>query len=107
MFGWLSFLFKSNKKAMDNENIVLQYKDYSVILPKDVYMDLKSKNICINAVKYKGKPSCIQLNRSINGKTEYMGTLKNFMNVKSFKDKNVCNFDRNNLIYKEGNKNDK
>ena len=37
----------------------------------------------------------------VEGKSKYIGTLKTYMNVKSFKDGNVCNFNRNNLIYRE------
>lgn len=82
-------------------NAVINRKEYSIILPNDIKAELEAENISISATKYKGKPSCVQMFKTIDGKCEYLGTLKARMSVKSFKDGNVCNFSRENLIYRE------
>lgn len=73
-------------------------RDYDIILPKKVYKALLAEGIDISLVKSKGRPSCVQLTSYENGKQVYRGTLKSYMGVKKFKDKNVCNFKYNNLI---------
>jgi len=75
-------------------------RDIEITLPKKVYKKLAAESIDISLVKSKGKPSCVQLTSYENGKQIYHGTLKAYMNVKSFKDGNVCNFRENNLIKK-------
>lgn len=86
--------------ALEDFNKVITRKDYKIILPYDIEKKLEEDNIFISATKYKGKPSCVQMFRIVNNKSKYVGTLKTFMNVKSFKDGNVCNFSHDNLIYK-------
>lgn len=75
-------------------------RDTKIVLPSSVYKTLKSQGIDISLVKSKGKPSCVQLTSYNGGKQIYHGTLKAYMNVKSFKDGNICNFRANNLIKK-------
>jgi len=76
-------------------------KDYKITIPYSINAELKKEGISISATKYNGKPSCVQMFKVVDGKVKYIGTLKTYMNVKSFKDNNVCNFSRENLIYKE------
>lgn len=83
------------------ENIYLNRKDYRIIIPQDIALELKNEGISISATKYNGNPSCVQMFKVIDGKPKYISTLKAYMNIKSFKDGNVCNFSRKNLIYKE------
>ena len=73
---------------------------FDIRIPMNIAGELDAKGYCISLTKYKGKPSCVQLSKVINGKSTYIGTLKNYMNVESFKDGNICNFNYNNLIYK-------
>lgn len=75
-------------------------RDFKIILPKKVYKALLAKGIDISLVKSNGRPSCVQLTSYKDGKQIYRGTLKAYMGVKKFKDKNVCNFKYNNLILK-------
>jgi len=73
----------------------------NVIVPIDVARELDNNHYCISVSKYKGKPSCVQMFKTIDGKCKYTGTLKAYMNVKNFKDGNVCNFDFTNIIENE------
>lgn len=73
---------------------------FEIKVPMDVAGELDAKGYCVSVTKYKGKPSCVQLSKVIDGKSTYVGTLKSFMNVESFKDGNVCNFNYNNLVIK-------
>ena len=83
------------------ENTFLNRKGYRIIIPQDIASELEKKKLSISATKHNGKASCVQMFETIAGKSKYKGTLKDYMNVKSFKDGDVCNFSRNNLIYKE------
>lgn len=73
---------------------------FDIRVPIDVAGELDAKGYCVSLTKYKGKPSCVQLSKVIDGKNKYIGTLKNYMNVESFKDRDVCNFNYNNLTFK-------
>lgn len=111
MFNFIKNLFKSNKCCCESKckcnsqdikeslDIVITRRNQDIILPYDIEDKLKKENISISVTKYKGKPSCVQLSKVINGKSKYCGTLKAYMNVKEFKDGDVCNFSRNNLIF--------
>lgn len=74
---------------------------FDIRVPMDIAGELDAKGYCISLTKYKGQPSCVQLSKAVEGKSKYVGTLKNFMHVESFKDGNVCNFNYSNLIYKK------
>lgn len=115
MFKFLKNLFSFNKKCycecnckccQDNLNEkedfdeIIERNNYTIILPYSIKNELDRKGYLISAKMYKGKPSCIQMFKHADGKSIYAGTLKNYMNVKSFKDNNVCNFSKKNLIYK-------
>ena len=91
---------KTNKVPYPNIEKVYQRCGFEIKVPMDIAGELDAKRYCISLTKYKGQPSCVQLSKVIDGKSTYIGTLKNFMNVQSFKDGNVCNFNYNNLIYK-------
>lgn len=81
-------------------NEVIIRRDYKIVIPTDIKTQLDNNKISISVTKHAGKTSCVQLFKTIEGKSKYMGTLKAYMNVKSFKDGDVCNFSRDNLIYK-------
>lgn len=81
--------------------ITYSRKGYEIILPVDIATELEENGLTLSATKYNDKPSCVQMFKVVEGKSKYIGTLKTYMNVKSFKDGNVCNFNRNNLIYRE------
>ena len=108
MFNFLKKFFnfnnchcnKCNCTELKELNTIISRKDYKIVLPVDIYNVLKENKLSISATKYKGKTSCVQMFETINGKSKYKGTLKTYMNVKSFIDGNVCNFSRDNLIYK-------
>ena len=82
-------------------NEIIKRNTYTIILPHDIKEELDRKRYLISAKMYKGKPSCIQMFKHIDGNSMYIGTLKSYMNVKSFKDGNICNFSKENLIYNE------
>lgn len=106
MFDFIKKLFGSKQynckcDCTEDSPFVYSRKDYEIIVPKDIAMKLKEEALTISATKYNGKPSCVQMFKIVDGKAKYVGTLKTYMNVKSFKDNNVCNFSRENLIYRE------
>ena len=74
---------------------------FDIIVPQNIAKELDDENYCISVTKHNNKPSCVQLFKTILGKSTYCGTLKAYMKVKSFKDKNVCNFSYDNIVVKE------
>ena len=92
---------KNNLNEEEDFNEIIERNNYTIILPYSIKNELDKKGYLISAKMYKGKPSCIQMFKRVDGKSVYAGTLKNYMNVKSFKDNNICNFSEENLIYKE------
>lgn len=80
--------------------IDINRRGYTICLPKKVYDILTAKHIDISLVISKGKPSCVQLTSYTKGKQTYHGTLKKYMGVKGFKNGNVCDFRRKNIIMK-------
>ena len=112
MFGFIKKLFGKKDKcccehcnckrnSVEDLPFVYSRKGYEIIVPQDIAMKLKEEALTLSATKYNDKPSCVQMFKVVEGKSKYIGTLKAYMNVKSFKDGNVCNFNRNNLIYRE------
>lgn len=91
-------IFKLFKRKTKEEYATLLKKDNVITLPFKVYNELVNNGYTISLKLNKGKPSCVQLNKHIDGKTKYIGTLKSYMGVKNFKDGNVCNFHKSNLI---------
>jgi len=101
----LEFLYNLiNKKDTDSTcYISITRRGYDIVLDADVYESLTADKITISLVlasKTK-KPCCVQLNKTVNGKQTYKGTLKSYLNVKGFKDGNICNFKYDNLILKD------
>lgn len=112
MFGFIKKLFGKKDKcccehcnckhnSVEDLSFVYSRKGYEIILPVDIATELEENGLTLSATKYNNKPSCVQMFKVVEGKSKYIGTLKTYMNVKSFKDGNVCNFNRNNLIYRE------
>lgn len=99
LFEWFKQLvhkITSNKKI-----VIIKRKGYNIVLPFNIYAQIIKNGYRLDLTLYKGKPSCVQINEQINGKLKYICTLKNKMNVKGFKDHNVCNFSYDNLILKD------
>lgn len=80
--------------------ININRRGYAIYLPKKVYNTLTAKSIDISLVLSRGKPSCVQLTSYKKGKQTYHGTLKKYMGVRGFKNGNVCDFRRKNIIMK-------
>lgn len=76
----------------------LNRRGYEVVLPTDVYNELREQGYCVNLILGKNHTSepykSVQLVR--DGK--YCGTLKTAMGVKGFKNGNACDFRISNLI---------
>lgn len=84
--------------------IIITRKGYNIVLPFKIYMQIINDGCRIDLTLYKGKPSCVQINKQVGKKLKYICTLKSLMNVKSFRDHNICNFSYNNIIVKDKNK---
>lgn len=74
----------------------LNRRGYEVVLPTSVYNELRDNHINIGLVM-RGNSKTVQLTSG----TQYIGTLKEAMGVKAFKDGNPCNFRISNLIEAE------
>lgn len=105
MFKWLKNLFKKQCKCncckiKEPELITIGRRGFQITLEKEKYEFFKNNGYSLSITTYKGQPSCVQLkhrNKEAK-KTVYVATLKEWLDVKSFKDGNVCNFDPKNLI---------
>lgn len=75
---------KINRRGCE---ITMYKKDYDELTKRGYYITLVKKN---------NKPCTVQLTTKDN---EYCGTLKSFYGATGFKDGNVCNFRKSNLIY--------
>lgn len=62
---------------------------------------LKKEDLHLSVVKSGGKPTSVQMMRRVDGKLVYAGTLKQLLEVKKFKNGNVCDFTPSNLIFKK------
>lgn len=93
-------LLKIFTKKADDKYITIKNRGFNIILSLTTYNELKDQGYTISIVlNPKTKlPTCIQLNKYVNGKTKYYGTLKSKLKVKGFKDGNICNFHKSNLI---------
>lgn len=71
----------------------LNRRGFEVVLPTSVYNELRNNNICVGLAMRNGSKT-VQLSCG----TKYMGTLKEAMGVKGFKNGNPCDFHVSNLI---------
>lgn len=76
-------------------NVVINRCGCDIILPKKMYKDLQEEGYTLSVVKHNKKPSSVQVMKA--GK--YVGTLKSLYGIESFKDGNVCNFKKRNLVF--------
>mgnify|MGYP003306191623 CR=1 FL=1 len=73
----------------------LNRRGYEVVLPSSVYSEVKEGGYNIGlTLNTKKEPSSVQLFKN----NKYVGTLKEAMGIKAFKDGNPCNFRVSNLI---------
>lgn len=89
------------KMHLCDHYITLNRRGYDIIVPQYVYDELVDKGYTIGLTltgKEEKRPSCVQLSHTVNGKQQYVGTLKSYMHVKAFNDGNVCNFNYNNIV---------
>lgn len=103
ILNWFKSLFVKKqcycKNNTMNNHITMKRRNQDIVMPIYVYNNLLKDGIGVSVCFTKnGKPSCVQLNKMVNGKQTYAGTLKKYIGVKSFKDGNVCNFHENNVV---------
>ena len=110
MLSWFKSLFIKKKdnfsslKASEVKYVTIKRRKYDIIIPENCYNTLTSLGYTFSLTLFKGKPSSVQLFITKNKKQKYRGTLKDWLDVKAFKDGNVCNFKFDNVIKKETNK---
>lgn len=96
---WLFDIFKKKKElTVFEKTVTITRSGFDIIIPEITYNRLVQLGYYFGLVKYKGKPSCVQLSILSGGKSIYRGTLKSWLKVKEFKDGNVCNFSNDNII---------
>lgn len=79
--------------------VIYTRRGFDIKLSKVTADDIESQGLLIALAIYKGQPSSVQVTKYVNGKTEYVGTLKKFLNVKSFKNGDILDFTLDNLIF--------
>jgi len=72
---------------------VLNRRGYDVVIPTDVYNQIEKKGYNVSLVISKNYGT-VQLTKN----NKYIGTLKNYMGVKSFKNGNPCDFHVSNIV---------
>lgn len=80
-------------------NVEIVRRGVTITLPNRIYKKLEKESLHITVLfsNVSGNPTCVQL---FNKDSKYCGTLKNYMGIKGFKNKNVCDFRKSNLIFK-------
>lgn len=101
MFKWLTNLFKKEVEVVDEpvELIIFNRRGFKITMDKKTYNRMRELGYTFHLALNKGKPSCVHLKyRDKNlKKTYYVSSLKEWLDVKNFKDGNVCNFNPDNL----------
>lgn len=106
MFNWLKNLFSKKEEVKEEYHVIIK-RGYEIILPKSFYEMCKENNYSLSVIYNKSKkPTSVQVTSIVDGQRTYIGTVKKMLNIAKFKDKNVCNFSKENIVEKE-NKNDK
>lgn len=101
IFSILKNIF-SKKEVLKEEYSVVVRRGYEIILPRSFYNTCKEKDYSLSVVfDKKNKPTSVQVSQIKEGKRIYVGTVKKMLNISKFKDKNVCNFSKENIIEKE------
>ena len=106
MFSWVKNLFCKKEEPKEEYHVIVK-RGHEIILPKQFYDMCKENKYNLGIIYDKcNKPTSIQVTCIRDGERIYVGTVKRMLNVAKFKDKNVCNFSKENIVVKE-NKNDK
>ena len=93
--------FKVYCTDMNANLVIIERRGYPITLQRSVYDDLLNQGYVISTSLYKGKPSSVVLRRTTKDGIKENTTLKAYLNVKSFKDSDSCNFKPSNLILKD------
>ena len=101
IFSILKNIF-SKKEVSKEEYSVVVRRGYEIILPRSFYNTCKEKDYSLSIViNKKNKQTSVQVSQVKEGKRIYVGTVKKMLNISKFKDKNVWNFSKENIIEKE------
>ena len=109
LLNWFKSLFNRSECCCNccnhhsvDDHVTIQRRNQDITIPLNIYKHLLGEGIRISVTFNKDKKSStVQLSKIVDGKQKYVGTLKKYMNVKSFKDGNVYNFHKNNIVVKE------
>ena len=102
IFSLLRRIFSKKKEIQKEEYSVIIRRGYEIILPRSFYKLCKDRNYSVSIVFNKSnKPTSVQVTLIKDGKKSYIGTVKKMLNVAKCKDKNVCNFMKENIIEKD------
>lgn len=101
MFSWLKNLFSKKEKPKEVYHVLVR-RGHEIILPREFYDTCEKNNYSFSVVFDKSnRPTSVQVTHIVDGKRTYIGTVKKMLNVAKFKDKNVCNFSKENIVEKE------
>lgn len=101
IFSILKNIF-SKKEVSKEEYVIIVRRGYDVILPRDFYDMCKEKGYSITIVFTKNnKPTSVQVHCFKDGERNYIGSVKKMLGVAKFKNKNVCDYTKENIIRKE------
>jgi len=98
IFSFFKNLFLKHEKSKEEYSVVFR-RGYEIILPKSFYNMCKEKDYCLSIVFDKKKrPTSVQVTYIKDGKKTYIGTVKKMLSVAKFKNKNVCDFTKENIV---------
>lgn len=98
IFSLLKNLFSKHKEVKEEYSIVVR-RGYDIILPKSFYNMCKEKEYSLSIVfDKKKKPTSVQVTYIKGDKKVYIGTVKKMLNIAKFKNKNVCDFTKENIV---------
>lgn len=101
IISWFKNLFKE-KETPQEKYVIIVRRGYDVILPRDFYDMCKEKGYSITIVFTKNnKPTSVQVHCFKDGERNYIGSVKKMLGVAKFKNKNVCDYTKENIIRKE------
>lgn len=107
IFSWISKFFSKEENTIEQYSVIVR-RGYEIILPREFYKMCEQKNYCLSIVFNKNnKPTSVQVTYVKGKEKKYIGTVRDMLNVAKFKNKNVCDFTKENIIEKGEKRNGK
>lgn len=93
------FLFNLFKKK--KPLVIRMSRGFEIIMSEALDNQLRSLHYNTSVTCKDGRPNCVQLTKTKDGRNVYVSSLKKFLGVKSFKNGNLCDYSPDNLVYND------